>query len=116
MGDKLWKQWEREIAKILGTRRNPLSGSNNVDDKGAKRYGDVIHDRLHVEVKIRANVGCISLMREEYKKRHGKTFVGIIREKGKKDLIALVVDYKTMEKVLKFIASEEDGSKIKNRR
>lgn len=47
-----WKERERKIAKILGGKRNPLSGGSNVTDHGQKRVGDVVgvEDWL-VEVK-----------------------------------------------------------------
>ena len=47
-----WKQRERTVAKILGGRRNPLSGGSNITDQGQKRVGDVVGlDQWLVEVK-----------------------------------------------------------------
>jgi DNA-binding sugar fermentation-stimulating protein len=46
MGDKAWKAYERFVADIFSTRRNPLSGANN-----AGRTGDVIHPGLNIECK-----------------------------------------------------------------
>jgi len=106
MADKLWKKWEREVASWIGSRRNPLSGANNVSDDGKGRSADVISKKLYIECKIRDKVGAISLMRKEYKKfkkTDKKLFVGVIREKGRKDLVAIVVDYDTARRILKYL-------------
>ena len=48
MPDKAWKQFERRIAKSLGTVRTPLSG-------GASRHttSDTLHPDLYVECRYR---------------------------------------------------------------
>ncbi len=103
--DKLWKAWEREVAGWVGSRRNPLSGSNNVSDSGEGRLGDIIHPSAVIECKLRKSVSVISMMREEYRKakKEGKAFIGVVREKGKKDLICLVLPYEEAKKVLREI-------------
>ena len=103
--DKLWKAWEREVAGWIGSRRNPLSGSNNVSDSGKGRLGDIIHPSAVIECKLRKSVSVISMMRGEYRKakKEGKTFVGVVREKGKKDLICLVLPYEEAKRVLRKI-------------
>lgn len=59
MPPKTWKNVERRVAKIfaekgyVNAKRNPLSGGTNVDDKGSKRYGDIIGTPFHIEVKHR---------------------------------------------------------------
>jgi len=98
--NKTWKSWEREVASWIGKRRNPLSGRNNVSDSGEERAGDIISDRLHIECKLRERVGAIGMMREERKKAK-KPFVGVLREKRKKDLVCLVMDYDLAKRVLK---------------
>lgn len=50
MGDNAWKAYERYIASLFNTRRNPLSGANN-----AGRTGDVIHPDLNIECKNHSN-------------------------------------------------------------
>lgn len=50
MGDKPWKKYERYIASLFNTRRNPLSGANN-----AGRAGDIIHDLINIECKNHNN-------------------------------------------------------------
>lgn len=57
-----WKGAERRVAKIFITRgfenayRNPLSGGNNVTDKGKPRCGDVIGTPYLIEVKHSGNL------------------------------------------------------------
>ena len=106
--DKLWKAWEREVAGWINTKRNPLSGSNNVSDDGKRRLGDVIHPSAVIECKLRKSVSVISMMRGEYRKakREGKTFVGVVREKGRKDIICLVLPYDTAREVIRALLRE----------
>jgi hypothetical protein len=42
MSNTMWKKFEGEIAKWMGTTRNPLSGRNNYRDDGEQRPGDVV--------------------------------------------------------------------------
>lgn len=52
MGDKLWKTFERFVAKeIFGSVRNIGSGKINSKDDGTPRSGDVISDEFEVECK-----------------------------------------------------------------
>lgn len=44
---KAWKAYERWVAKLFNTTRNPLSGRNS----GGGRTGDIIHDKFNVECK-----------------------------------------------------------------
>lgn len=78
---------ERKVAKLLGGVRNPLSG-------GASRHtrGDVIHDFLYVECKLRKRIAAWSLFREveQLAKLEGKTPVVILKEKGKKGELAVL--------------------------
>lgn len=43
-----WKTCERQIARALGTDRNPLSGSN-----AAHSMSDTLHKDLYIEIKTR---------------------------------------------------------------
>jgi hypothetical protein len=49
MGDKAWKQRERQVAAYFGGERTALSGGN-----GKITRADVIHDDLFIECKLRA--------------------------------------------------------------
>jgi hypothetical protein len=46
-----WKAYERWVANIFDTKRNPLSGGNNTGDDGNDRVGDIIHPLINVEAK-----------------------------------------------------------------
>jgi len=107
MRSNLWKKWEREVASWIGSRRNPLSGSNNVSDDGKERLGDVICDTAVIEVKLRANNSVITRARESYEKVKGKLdgrrFIYIERAKGKKDLVCLVLPYEDAKEVVRYL-------------
>ena len=47
MTDKLWKAWERKIAKYIGGERVPITGRQRGDAP------DIKHNWLSVEVKTR---------------------------------------------------------------
>lgn len=51
MANKLWKHVEREIAKLFGGTRNPITG--RVRDKGLP---DIEHDKFSIEVKHRESL------------------------------------------------------------
>lgn len=48
---KAWKAYERFVADLFDTRRNPLSGGNNVTDDGNVRRGDILLKNINVECK-----------------------------------------------------------------
>ena len=91
MADKNWKAWEREIASWLGTRRNPLSGASNVNDKGQGRAGDIIFEPALIEAKLLKRIASIGraekTMREA--KKLNKPFLHIEREKGNGKIVCL---------------------------
>ena len=62
MGDKAWKQRERNVAKFFGGVRTPLSGGN-----GKITRADVIHESLFIECKLRAKHTAITLWDETKK-------------------------------------------------
>lgn len=105
---KHWKDWEREVASWIGSRRNPLSGSNNVSDDGKERLGDVICDKAVIEVKLRAANATISRARDIYrevkKKAKDKKFIYVERVKGSKELVCLVLPYEDAKKAVQMIA------------
>lgn len=49
MSNPGWKQFERRVAKLFGTKRNPLSGGN-----GRHGRSDTLHPRLFLECKNHA--------------------------------------------------------------
>lgn len=62
MGDKPWKAYERFVADIFETSRNPLSGKNN-----AGRTGDIIHDDINIECKNHRNLTIYGWMKKAEK-------------------------------------------------
>ncbi len=108
---KFWKAWEREVAGWVGSKRNPLSGANNVSDDGKERLGDVIHPSAVIEVKLRANNATISRAREIYKevkkKAKDKKFVYVERVKGNKELVCLVLPYEDAKKAVQAVVGGE---------
>jgi len=62
MGDKAWKQRERQVAAYFGGERTALSGGN-----GKITRADVIHDDLFIECKLRAKHSVVSLWDETKK-------------------------------------------------
>lgn len=89
VADKTWKQAERRVAALFGSRRRTGSGSDY--RTGAD---DIIHDRLHIEVKYRQKHGVFSWWREILdavkKEKTNKRPVLILSEKGSPVLLAVV--------------------------
>jgi len=75
-----WKRREREIAHFFGGERTPLSGGNSKHTRG-----DVIHDKLYVEVKYRAKHSAVQLWDDTHKKaiEESKIPVVCLCEKGR---------------------------------
>ncbi len=75
-----WKRREREIAHYFGGERTPLSGGNSKHTRG-----DVIHDKLYIEVKYRAKHSTITLWDDTQgkAKQEEKTPVVCLCEKGR---------------------------------
>ena len=75
-----WKNRERQIAHFFGGERNPLSGGNSKHTRG-----DVIHDKLYIEVKYRVKHSAIELWKDTYQKAiyENKIPVVCLCEKGK---------------------------------
>mgnify|MGYP001575280833 CR=1 FL=1 len=112
-----WKTVESEIAEDFGTKRNPLSGRNNIADNGTRRLGDVVGlENLLVEIKYRQSIASIirsletSSLAEEY---HIPHWVHIERMKGNKDKYLLVVNRELFKALCQFIRlySERDNEK-----
>ena len=56
MGDKAWKQRERQVARFFDGDRNALSGGNSKITRA-----DVIHETLFIECKLRAKHTAVTL-------------------------------------------------------
>jgi hypothetical protein len=91
-----WKQAERRLAALFGTRRRPLSGGNS----GGGR-DDAMHDRLFIENKWRKKHSTWTLYRDTKEKAtaEGKTPVIGLQEKYKSGIL-LVIHTDDLETVL----------------
>lgn len=81
MTDKAWKHAERTVAKVLGGKRNPLSGR-----MGGHTSGDVYGLPVYVEVKQRNHFAVLTIMAEVEKEaeKEGKPPVLVIHQRGMK--------------------------------
>lgn len=98
MADAVWKQFERDVARIFGARRNPLSGRNN-----AGRSGDVISDEFEVECKLRNRISIFRWWEKVARDAEvsGKTPVLVMREKGNKRTVLVCVSQETLATMLR---------------
>jgi len=81
MTDAAWKQLERDVVPMLGTkRRTPLSGGNSGHTRA-----DNIDDELFVECKQGKRIGICKLYYETraLARKEGKVPVIISKEKGR---------------------------------
>lgn len=107
-----WQEKERLVAKWFNTIRNPLSGRNNVDDKGNRRLGDIIYKYALVEVKRRK--GCSFVFAKEAKKLAAKNnipWVVFEFKTGEPDLVKLNVDHKTAAAICEFLSVKWENEK-----
>ena len=81
MPDSFWKARERQIAAFFHGQRNPLSGGSSKHTRG-----DVIHDKLYIEIKTRKRHTAVSLWDETKKlaTKENKTPVVCLAEKNRK--------------------------------
>ena len=102
-----WKQFERDVAALFGTKRVPLSGSNS----GHGTNSDTLHERLYIECKVRQKISLWALFEDTEKKAKAekKTPVVAIKQKGSKGML-IVMRPKDIEKILKEIHNE-NGNK-----
>lgn len=80
MPDAAWKQRERDVAKFFHGQRNPLSGQASLHTRG-----DVIHDDLFIEIKLRKKHTAITLWDETkvMANKEGKIPVVCLSEKNR---------------------------------
>lgn len=96
IGDKLWKAFERFVAKeIFNSVRNIGSGKINSKDDGTPRSGDVISNTYEVECKCYKK---ISIFRwwdklKEESKINGKIPVLVMKEVGDNKDILVTIHY-----------------------
>ncbi len=105
MGDKLWKQFERWVGRIIfnGASRNMGSGCVNRCDDGTPRSGDVIHDIFQIECKCYKTISIFrwwDKLADECKISN-KIPVLVIKEKGDNKDVLVTMHY------TQFIAMKE---------
>ena len=102
-----WQEKERLVAKWFGTKRNPLSGRNNIDDKGNRRLGDIIYPYAVVEIKRRKECSFI-FAKAVRKLANQQKLPWIVFEfkTAEPDLVKLNLDYKTAQAVCEFLATK----------
>lgn len=81
MPDKPFKVMDRRVSKMVGGRRNPLSGGASLHTRG-----DIIHPTLYIECKCHKLMATLHWMREAevYAKKEGKIPIVALHSKGKK--------------------------------
>ena len=81
MPDKSWKDAERQVAKKLNAKRNPLSGR-----MGGHTSGDVIHQSLYIEVKQKKRFAVLSIVKDTEEKalKERKIPITVIHQGGAK--------------------------------
>lgn len=89
MTDKAWKRQERNVARRLDAKRNPLSGR-----AGGHTSADVIHPVLYVEVKHAKRFAVLTIMREvEHKAAKEKKLpVLVLHQKGARRRYVLITE------------------------
>lgn len=91
-----WKNKERLVAGWFGTKRNPLSGRNNVGDNLERRIGDVIYKYAVIEVKRRKSISM--KMAKETKAdglEAGKPWLHFEFQTGQPQIVKLTTSYQT---------------------
>lgn len=102
-----WKRREGDAAAIFGARRRPLSGSSNRADIDGD---DVVHDRLWIEVKLRASHAVRTLW-EKTKgaaKKAGKTPLLMLYDKGKHGALLVMREDDFESVVIEWLAVREE--------
>ena len=114
-----WKTIESEIALLFSKKaiRNPLSGTNNVDDKGERRSGDVIIPELNelnipylIEVKFRKSNSTIKralqTLKDSISNGSEDNFIHMERLKGTKKIYCICVSESWAKRICKFFIEE----------
>ncbi|MFW6120643.1 MAG: hypothetical protein ACOC80_07045 [Petrotogales bacterium] len=96
MTDKAWKSYERWVASVFGTRRRPLSGSNQ-----GSGTGDIIHDKLNIECKNHKNSTVVNWMNKTIKESDKKPLMFIHKKNTPNESSVVVMPYKEFEKIKK---------------
>lgn len=102
-----WKQLERRVAEMFGTKRVPLSGSNS----GHNTNSDSLHPKLYIECKLRQKIAIWQLFEDTERKAKAEDKIPIvaIKQKGAKGEL-LVIRPHDLQKIAEI---QREGEKIK---
>ena len=102
-----WKQLERKIAGMFGTKRVPLSGSNS----GHNTNSDSLHPKLYIECKLRQKIAIWQLFIDTEKKAHAEDKIPIVavKQKGERGEL-LVIRPEDLQKIAKIQREGEKSS------
>ncbi|MHA1961086.1 MAG: hypothetical protein ACW99U_12690 [Candidatus Thorarchaeota archaeon] len=113
---KTWKQFERQLGEWWRGKRNPLSGRNNIDDRGNRRLGDVIVPELEakdipylIEAKLHKNIASITRAKETMAlaEEHGiGDWFHFERKNGSNKIVLVATSPEWMERIVHFIMDE----------
>jgi len=115
MSNTIWKKFELEIAKWMGTSRNMGSGRINSNDAGEPRPGDIVLPVSYstlVELKTRKTYPKSGLYYraldtlEEAKKENLDVWLHYERKLGSKQIYMLATSQEWMELITNFISRE----------
>lgn len=106
-----WKSFERVVAKMFGTTRVPLSGSNS----GHGTNSDSLHKTLYIECKVRGKSATYSLFLDtlEKAKAEGKIPIVAVKQKNTKGFL-LVIRPEDLVQISKELSDEQGGATKRN--
>jgi len=91
--NKTWKSFERRVAKALGGKRIPCSGTGEIQ-------GDVLHDKFFIECKYRKKFAIQKWYEEaKEKNKEGKITLIVVKMKNKHNTF-VVMDIEDFKKVI----------------
>lgn len=108
-----WKNKERLVAGWFGTRRNPLSGRNNVGDDLQRRVGDIIYPFAVVEVKRRKSIG-MTMAKETRAdgKEAGKPWLHVEFQTGQAQIVKITTSYESASLICSLLDKHWRGGNV----
>ena len=108
-----WKALERFFAEWFDSKRNPLSGRNNVDDQGQTRPGDVIYKHAIVECKLRAKNAIIERAKETktLADQLQKPWIHLEALKGSRNIICIALPQEDARECVRFLRNKWEEEK-----
>ena len=87
MPEPSWKRLERQVARLIGTERTPLSGSAS-----RHTHSDTLHPKLYIETKQRATSSLHTLFEQVARvaENERKEPVLVIHKKGSRRRLVVI--------------------------